>query len=49
MFVGADDRFLGTQVYWGRGNGWAAAALVSALEFGVVRVTVSIDFRPVQG
>ena len=29
-----DDRFLGTQVYWGRGNGWAMAALVSALEFG---------------
>jgi rhamnogalacturonyl hydrolase YesR len=29
-----DDRFLGTQVYWGRGNGWAIAALVSAMEFG---------------
>jgi rhamnogalacturonyl hydrolase YesR len=29
-----DERFLGTQVYWARGNGWAFAALVSALEYG---------------
>eukprot|EP01047_Picozoa_sp_COSAG01_P001363 COSAG01_NODE_30_length_36127_cov_41.433234_37_plen_1982_part_00 len=29
-----DDRFLGTQVYWSRGNGWAIAALVAALESG---------------
>ena len=29
-----DDRFLGTQVYWGRGNAWALGALVAALEFG---------------
>ena len=29
-----DDRFLGTQIYWSRGNGWAIAALVAALQNG---------------
>lgn len=29
-----DDRFLGTKIYWSRGNGWAIAALVAALESG---------------
>ena len=30
-----DDRFLGTQVYWSRGNGWAISAVVASLEWGV--------------
>lgn len=29
-----DDRFLGTQIYWGRGNGWAMGALVAAIKYG---------------
>jgi len=27
-----DDRFLNTNVFWGRGNGWAMGALVAAIE-----------------
>ena len=30
-----DDRYLGTQIYWSRGNGWAISALVAALEWGI--------------
>merc|ERR1712003_63038 len=29
-----DDSYLNSQEYWGRGNGWAISALVSAIEFG---------------
>lgn len=29
-----DDRYVHTEIYWGRGNGWAMGALVSAIEFG---------------
>lgn len=29
-----DDRFLGTSIYWGRGNGWAMGALVAAIKYG---------------
>lgn len=27
-------RFLGTDIFWGRGNGWASGALVAAIEYG---------------
>lgn len=29
-----DDNYAQTSIYWGRGNGWAIAALVSAIEYG---------------
>jgi rhamnogalacturonyl hydrolase YesR len=29
-----DTRFLGTDIFWSRGNGWALAALVAALQYG---------------
>ena len=38
-----DDRFLGSSVFWGRGNGWALGALVAAIEWG----QVSDPFRTV--
>ena len=29
-----DDRYVHTEIYWGRGNGWAMGALVAAIQYG---------------
>eukprot|EP01043_Picozoa_sp_COSAG02_P035615 COSAG02_NODE_2562_length_8527_cov_24.422995_1_plen_438_part_00 len=29
-----DSRFVGTEIFWGRGNAWAIGALVAAIRFG---------------
>ena len=34
FFSDRDDCYVHTEIYWGRGNGWAMGALVAAIQNG---------------